>query len=335
MANEEQFGRFHLIRRIAIGGMGEVFLARYLSAAGIERLAVVKRILPRLSKDPGFVSYFLNEGRINSLLVHPNVVQTIELGRVAGQYYIALEYIPGQTLVRLLATALRLRQQLSIPLAHHLIQQVAAALEYVHNLTSLEGRPLEIIHMDLAPHNILVTPDGQAKLLDFGISKARGLGAEPRAQRDFRGRTAYLAPEQLDGLPLDRRVDLFAVGIMMHEMLMTRPLFRARAEEQTASRILYAPIPSIRSQRSECPESLERIAMRALQRDRDLRYQDAGQILMDLDRCAQDHGILASKVQIRAELEHLMRESEGGDAIETTTVSPAEVFDPITSTTVE
>jgi len=334
LGNEEQFGRFRFVRRIAVGGMGEVFLARYLSAAGIERLAVVKRILPQLSKDPSFVSYFLNEGRINSLLAHPNVVQTIELGRVKDQYYIALEYIPGQTLVRLLASAMKLRAHLSIPLVIHIATQVGAALEHVHNLTSLEGRPLEIIHMDLAPHNILVTPDGQAKLLDFGISRAQGLGSETQRRKDFRGRTAYLAPEQLDGLPLDRRVDLFAMGIIMHEMLLTRPLFRARVEQQTATRILYAPIPPIAPMRPDCPDTLERIVGRALQRGRDQRYQDASEILVDLDRCAQAHHIVVSKVQIREELERLMAASDVEvDAV--ATVSPAEMFEPIASTTLE
>jgi eukaryotic-like serine/threonine-protein kinase len=302
---EAPFGRFKLIRRIAVGGMGEVFLARYLNASGIERLAVVKRILPHLTADPDFVSYFVNEGRITSLLSHPNVVQTLELGRTNNQYYIAMEHIQGATLVRLLSTALLLGKPFSIPMVLHLSTQIASALEYIHNLKSIEGHPLSIIHMDMAPHNILVSPDGQLKLLDFGISRASGL--QPNGvRRDFRGRTSYLAPEQLDGLPLDKGVDLFAMGIIMHEMVMCRPLFRAKSEHQTATRILYAPIPRPRSLRRDCPEMLDRIILKTLSRDRTERYADAGEILQELDRCAQVNGIVRSVTQIREEISELM-----------------------------
>jgi len=329
---EQQFGRFRLTQRIAVGGMGEVYLARYLTAAGIERLAVVKRILPHLSKDPSFVSYFLNEGRITSLLAHPNVVQTIELGRVSGQYYIALEHLQGQTLVRLLASAMRLHHRLSIPLIHHLAVQIGSALQYIHNLTSIEKLPLEIIHMDMAPHNILVSPDGQAKLLDFGISRAQGLGVDPHRRKDFRGRTAYLAPEQLDGLPLDRRVDIFALGIIMHEMILARPLFRARVEQQTATRILYAPIPRLRAQRPDCPEALESVVIRALQRNPEHRYQDARELLEDLDRCARRHNIVASSVHIPQELAWLSQDPSEVESANTLSPPGEAAFEPANTT---
>ncbi len=299
----EQFGRYHLIERLAIGGMGEVFLARYLNASGIERLGVVKRILPHLTADADFVSYFLHEGRICSLLCHPNIVQTIELGQTGGQYYIAMEHIPGKTLVRLLATALAQDRPFSIPLVIHLATQLASALEYTHNLTSIEGRHLQIVHMDLAPHNIIVSPDGLAKLVDFGISRS-GLVREAH-RRDFRGRTAYMAPEILDGRPVDRRVDLFAMGVMLHEMVLCRPLFRAKADHQTATRVLYATIPRLRGERPDCPESLERIVLKALQRDPDDRYQDAGEILADLDACARSHSIVRSVTELRTEIARL------------------------------
>jgi serine/threonine protein kinase len=304
-SKEEQFGRYHLIRRIAAGGMGEVFLGRYLNAAGVERHAVVKRILPHLSADPDFVSYFVNEGRITSLLCHPNVVQTLELGRVSDQYYIAMEYIPGTTLVRLLAAGLAQRLPFSIPLALHLSTQLASALCYIHGQSDLDGRPLHIVHMDLAPHNVLVTPDGQAKLLDFGISRAAGLTRSP-LRADFRGRTAYMAPERFDGLPLDHRVDLFALGIIMHEMVLGRPLFRAREDQHTASRVLYSAVPRLRALRPDCPEQLERIILRTLARDREDRYSDAGQVVDDLDHCIKASGIVLSLTDLRTELAELM-----------------------------
>ena len=283
--------------------MGEVFLARYLNASGIDRYAVVKRILPHLTNDPDFVSYFVNEGRITSLLSHPNVVHTLELGRTADQYYIAMEYIPGRTLVRLLATALTRRKPFSIPLVMHISLQMVSALEYIHKLANLENQPLNIIHMDLAPHNVLVSPDGGVKLLDFGISRS-GLIKES-LRRDFRGRTAYMAPECLDGLPLDQRVDLFGMGVIMHEMVLCRPLFRAPADQQTATRVLYAAIPRLRSERRDCPELLEKIILRALNRDRDERYADASDMLAELDACVRANNMVCSVTELRAELAEL------------------------------
>lgn len=295
----EQFGRYHLLERLAVGGMGEVFLARYLNASGIERHGVVKRILPHLTNDADFVSFFLHEGRVCSLLCHPNIVQTIELGQTGGQYYIAMEHIPGRTLVRLLATALAHDRPFSIALVVHLATQLASALEYTHNLASIEGRPLNIVHMDLAPHNVIVSPDATAKLVDFGIARS---GLTRDTGRDFRGRTAYMAPEILDGRAVDRRVDLFAMGVMLHEMILCRPLFRAKADHQTATRVLYATIPRLRVERPECPEALERIVLKALQRDPEDRYQDAGEILADLDTCARAHNIVRSVTELRAEI---------------------------------
>jgi eukaryotic-like serine/threonine-protein kinase len=156
--------------------------------------------------------------------------------------------------------------------------------------------------MDLAPHNLIISPTGQAKLVDFGISRATGLSTTKPQSRQFRGRTAYLAPEQLDGLTLDRRADLFALGIILHEMILCRPLFRVRSDHQTATRILHAPIPRLRRERADCPEELDLIVQRTLRRDRDERYGNAGEILRDLDCCAQAHGIVHSTTAIREEI---------------------------------
>lgn len=302
-------GRYRLTERIAVGGMGEVHLARYRNAAGDECVAVVKRILPNLCSDPDFVAYFEHEGRVSSLLSHPNVVQTLELGRAAERYFIAMEYVPGPTLVRLLATALKRQRQLSVPLVVHICLQLAAAVAYIHSRCDLQGRPFSIIHMDLAPHNVLVTPEGAVKVLDFGIARTNRLLPVKR-RRDLRGRTAYLAPEQLHGLPLDQRVDIFALGVIMHELVVGRPLFRAREDHQTVNRILYAPIPHPRRQRPDCPELLERAILKALKRDRDARYQSATELKHDLDRCVEVHRIVRSDGALQAELAQLMEQAK-------------------------
>ena len=326
LAAGTQFGRYRLVEHIATGGMGEVYLARYTNAAGVECMAVVKRLLPRLVHDSDFTGYFQSEGRISSILSHPNVVQTMEMGMVGEDYFIAMEHIPGPSLVRLLATGLSVGRAFSIPLVIHLASQIASALSYVHNRTSLEGRPFNIIHMDLAPHNMLVTASGHLKILDFGIARATGL-SQHVSRRDFRGRTAYLAPEQLQRKPLDKRVDIFALGIIMHEMTVGRPLFRTRDDHKTVNRILYSTIPRLRRKRPECPEMLERIIFKALARDRKVRYQDAAEIQKDLDRCLVLHGILRSQTRIRDEVTELI------EAIETMKRTAQEVDESIDMST--
>ena len=300
-----QFGRYRLTGHIATGGMGEIYQARYINAAGVECQAVIKRLLPRLSRDSDFINYFQSEARISSVLNHPNVVQTLEMGTVGEDYYIAMEHIPGASLVRLLATGLSAGKPFSVPLVIHLASQIAGALSYIHNRTALDGRPFDIIHMDLAPHNMLVTTDGHLKVLDFGIARAPGLSKQ-RSRRDFRGRTAYLAPEQLQRKALDKRVDIFAMGIIMHEMIVGRPLFRTRDDHKTVNRILYSAIPRPRAKRPECPEMLERIIFKALQRDRKARYQEAREVQKDLDRCLVFHGIMKSQSGIREEISTLL-----------------------------
>ena len=304
-----QFGRYRLIEHIATGGMGEIYQARYFNAGGVECIAVVKRLLPRLAKDSDFVNYFQSEGRISSVLNHPNVVQTLEMGTVDEDYYIAMEHIPGPSLVRLLATGLSLGSPFSIPLVIHLTSQICGALSYIHNRSGLDGRPFDIIHMDLAPHNILVTSTGHLKVLDFGIARAPGLSKQ-RSRRDFRGRTAYLAPEQLKRKPLDKRVDIFAMGIIMHEMTAGRPLFRTKDDHKTVNRILYSSIPPLRRKRPECPEMLERIIFKALQRDCENRYQEAADVLKDLDQCRVVHGIMKSEAGIHDEIGALLEAVE-------------------------
>ncbi len=297
-----RIGRYSLVRRLALGGMGEIFLTNFKDAKGVDHVAAVKRILPNLSRNQEFVDYFLHEGRVASLLNHPNVVQTLELGRTPeGHYFIAMEYVTGTTLVRYLATALGVKRYLSIELVTWLMLQLARALDHIHTRRTRDGQDLNIIHMDLAPHNMLVTLEGQLKVMDFGIARSTGLGNLPR-RRDFRGRTSYLAPEQLQGLPLDQRLDLFAGGVIMHEVLLGRPLFRSADDEQTVSRILMAEVPRPTTVRSDCPQSLEDIVLKTLERDREARYQTAAEMVEELENCIRAERMELSPERFRAEL---------------------------------
>lgn len=263
--------------------MGEIYLAQTTEEHD-QRLAVIKRLLPQLANEPTFIANFIEEGRIAALLNHPNIVRTYELGQAASSFFIAMEYVPAPTLVGVLTEAQRQGRMLSIPLVLHVATQLARAVDYLHRRTDLNGNPLEIIHMDLAPHNVLLQDDATAKLIDFGIARARGICGERR--RNLRGRTSYLAPEVLHGLRADQRVDIFALGVMMHEMISGRPLFRSRNERITATRIVHARIPDPCAVRPSCPKPLAEVIRRALLRDRERRYASAHALLADLDRCA-------------------------------------------------
>jgi serine/threonine-protein kinase len=178
--------------------------------------------------------------------------------------------------------------------------------------------------MDLAPHNILVTPDVQVKVLDFGISRATGI-QRIHTRRSIRGRTAYLAPEQLWGLPLDQRLDIYALGVMIHEMVLCRPLFRAQDDQTTAKRILYAQVPRLCSRRSDCPEGLERLVLRALKRDRDKRFSTMSELLADLDRCQEQEGIACVPSRMQDEIGQLLQEPAPEQQEVQTIDTPAEL----------
>ena len=295
----EQLGPYCLLRRLAVGGMGEVFEARQSSDLG-QRLVAIKRLRPHLAKDPDFVESFRNEARIAAVLSHPNVVQTFEIGQTDEGPYIAMEYIDGPVLVELLSQQLRLGQQLSLSFVVHIATRLAHALHYIHQRCDLNGHSLEIVHMDLAPHNILLTTNGDPKLIDFGIARARDISPVPL--RALRGRTAYLAPEQFDDVDLDARRDIFALGVIMHEMLTGAPLFRDRSEQLTATRLLRARIPPPHQLRPDCPEQLSGIILKALCRDRDRRYHSAAEVLDELDRCSFAHGIVPTTAVFRGEM---------------------------------
>ena len=287
----EIIGRYELLTRLATGGMAELFLARERGLAGLQRLVVIKRILPHLAEEPSFVEMFLREARIVARLSHPNVVQIYELGQEGGTYYIAMEYIHGSTLRELLLLAQE--KDLTVPLDVGLtvLDQACRGLHAAHELCGLDGKPLGLVHRDISPHNLMCTTEGHVKLLDFGVAKSTSASVEATYSGNLKGKFAYLSPEQCLHEPLDRRSDIFAMGIVMWEMFTMRRLFKRKTELDMMQAVIGGTVPPPTRFRPDLPGPVEEVILRALATDRDDRYDDAEALRRDLGAAAAECGV--------------------------------------------
>jgi len=257
--------------------MGEIFLARLEGAAGFEKLYVVKRILPHLADDARFRQMLIAEARIASKMSHANVCQVYELGETDGQLYIAMEYLEGVSILPLLRRSSKAGTPLDLGLIAGVIQQTCDGLHYAHELRDRDGTYLGIIHRDVTPGNVYLTDSGVAKLLDFGIAKAKGASTQTQ-EGTVKGKYAYMAPEQLRGASIDRRVDLFALGVVLYEMLALRRLFQRNTDYLTFRAVMEQPIPDVRRYRPDVPEPVVNVLMHALERDPNNRFETARQL---------------------------------------------------------
>ncbi len=278
-----RFGKYALVDRLAVGGMAEIFLAREETGSGPARTIVLKRIRPHLTKVSSFVKMFLNEARLAAQLNHPNIVQIHDLGKVADSYYIAMEYISGRDMRRVIPRAAEMGIAFPLVYALKIASSVCQGLYYAHQKTDLAGSPLELVHRDITPENILVSFDGGVKILDFGIAKASNQLEQTRAG-EIKGKLSYMSPEQASGLPLDARSDLFSLGVVLYEWLTGYRLFKGESEVAVLKTISDGRIHAPSYFRPEIPDEVERIVMRALEKDRDRRYQSAWEFQQDLDR---------------------------------------------------
>jgi serine/threonine-protein kinase len=277
-----KLGHYELLHPLGAGGMAEVFKARALGPAGFEREVVIKRILPAYGRDDDFVRMFADEARILGLVNHPNVVQALEFGEEDGALFLALEYVDGPSLSRILRALRAANRRMPPAVAAYIAREICRALDCVHRLEDEAGVRLDVVHRDVTPSNVIVTPFGGVKLLDFGVAK---FASAVRSTREgtVKGKPAYLAPEQLQGKQIDGRVDLFALGIVMHEMLSLQHLFTGDSDLQTAKKIMEMKIPRLRAHRADIPEELEGIVMQALERDRRRRFATAADMAGALD----------------------------------------------------
>ncbi len=275
-------GKYKLVRLIASGGMAEVYLARQAGAAGFEKLVCLKRILPHLARDKQFVEMFLNEARLAARLDHPNIVSILDLGEANGNYFIAMEFIDGPSLRAAAKRALERGERLPIPEIVKIVSMAAAGLHYAHELTDAGGKPLGLVHRDISPDNVLVHRNGAAKVVDFGIAKAANSSTSTRTGT-LKGKVAYMPPEQLRGDPLDRRTDVFALGVVLYELLAGQRPWAGDSEVSLIGRIMTEDPPPLSTLRPDAPAGLVAVLDRALAKDREARYASCHDLQADLE----------------------------------------------------
>lgn len=307
----QSFGRYELISRIATGGMGEVFLARLTGAGGFEKLFVVKRVLPRLAANAEFRDLFLDEARIAARLNHPGIAQIFELGDVDGQWFIAMEYVPGKDLRRIGAAARAKGRWYPVGLACRIIADAAAALDYAHKARDAHGRPMHIVHRDVSPHNLLVSFDGVVKLIDFGVARARNRLQET-GQGILRGKYPYMSPEQVVDGEVSPRSDQFSLGVVLWELLTGKRLFRSESDVMTLQLVADCNVPPPRRVQPEVPVSLEAITLRMLAKDPAARFADLAEARAAIEDFLLEQALPSGSAQLAAFMKELFPE---GDAL--------------------
>ncbi|MBN1770196.1 MAG: protein kinase [Deltaproteobacteria bacterium] len=290
------FGPYRIVARIGRGGMAEVYLAQRTGPGGFARDLVIKRILPHLAEDQEFVRMFVNEAAILARLTHSNVAQVYDFGRIDDSYYLAMEYVRGTSLDRLLAVFAG--EGLPIPIAVRITADTARGLAYAHRATDALGRPLGIVHSDISPSNVLISFEGEVKLIDFGIARA---GSQHSEQGALKGKIRYMSPEQCRGWKLDPRTDIYSLGIVLWEALTGRNLYDQDQPIEVLGAVLEHATPRPSSLRPSVPEALDLIAMRALEKDPAARFQRAEELAQAIDLFVAEQRMLANE-QVLGEL---------------------------------
>jgi serine/threonine protein kinase len=276
------FGRYELLKRLAGGGMGEVFLARQRGLDGFQKLLVIKTLLPHLCDDDEFIAMFKDEARVSAQLIHPNICQVFEFDQVNDTYYMAMEYLRGEDLRRLWKACETRGTPLRVPLICRVIADAAAGLDFAHSLRNSAGEPYNIVHRDISPQNILVTFEGGVKIIDFGVAKAAGRAQHTRTGA-LKGKYSYMSPEQVAGGEIDGRSDIFALGIVLHELLTGRRLFKADSDVQTLARVREAHVLPPSRLNPQLPPGLDELVLKALAKDPADRFRTAQEFRLALE----------------------------------------------------
>ncbi len=282
---ERKFGRYRLKYQIASGGMASVFLAGAAGAAGFEKPVAIKRMHPHLARRKAYVDMFLDEAKITSRINHPNVCQVFDFGEMDGAYYMAMEYLVGEPLSTVLAYVQKAKLQSSpkwLAIAARIMASVCEGLHASHELRDSSGQTLEVVHRDVSPSNIIVSFDGGVKVVDFGVAKARGR-IHQTTTGTLKGKFSYMAPEQVRGQPIDRRADVWSVGVCLWEMLTCKRLFKRGSEMETLLAVGQGDIPSPSALNPVVPPSLSAIALHALERDVNNRYATTREVSRALE----------------------------------------------------
>lgn len=269
-----QFGKYLLLERINVGGMAEVFKAKAFGVEGFERIVAVKRILPNIAEDKEFITMFVDEAKIAVQLNHANIAQIFDLGKVDDSYFIALEFVHGKDLRAIFDHCRQTGENMPVAQACFITMKVCEGLDYAHNKRDSSGRELGLVHRDISPQNVLLSYEGECKIIDFGIAKAAGKASKTQAGI-LKGKFGYMSPEQVRGMPLDRRSDIFSLGIVLYELLTGERLFVGESDFSTLEKVRNVEILPPSTYNRRIPEELERIVLRALAKDVEDRYQNA------------------------------------------------------------
>ena len=297
---------YEILAKLATGGMAEIFLARHANAAGVERYVVLKRVLRERASDAGFVRMFLDEAKLAAQLQHPNIAQVYDIGKLGDSYFFTMEYVHGETVRALLHRSHALRRPIPIGTALTIAAGAAAGLHHAHERIGLDGKPLGIVHRDVSPSNLMVSYEGHVKLVDFGVAKAATASVETRSGT-VKGKIAYLSPEQCRGRGVDRRSDLFSLGIVMWELLTVERLFKHPSDFETMAAIVNDPSPPPSSRRPDVPPELDALVLRLLAKTPEERFQTGDEVLEAIEQVAmQAHSSLST-----AQLGRFVRELFG------------------------
>ncbi len=320
----ERLGRYTVLRHFASGGMADVLLARADGIEGFERHLVLKRIRAEFASDKSFIKMFLDEARLAATLHHQNVVQVTDIGEVGGSYFFAMEYIHGEDLRTILHKVKKLAHHVPVGVVIAVGAQVAAGLHYAHERRAPDKSLLGIVHRDVSLSNVLVGYDGAVKVVDFGIARAASKNGTQSGR--LGGKIPYMSPEQCRGQRVDRRSDVYALGVVLYEFASTTRLFKGGDYDMMSS-IVRGEVPPLQDRRSDLPDALVSVIMRALAPDPDDRYQTAAELCMALDGVAEGIGGATSMAQVAEYLTGLF-----GDRVEPwlepTTEIEMVVFDP-------
>ncbi|MBI3541471.1 MAG: serine/threonine protein kinase [Deltaproteobacteria bacterium] len=274
MLQSEKFGRYRLLRQLATGGMAEIYLAKLLGAEGFEKDIAIKKILPQWSSDRNFIEMLIDEAKIAVQLNHPNVIQVYEFAREDRAYYIAMEYVHGVDLRRVMQKAASLKKRVPIDIALTIMAEVLEGLAYSHSKKDSQGNPLQIVHRDISPQNILVSYEGSVKITDFGIAKAASKNHDTSVGV-LKGKFAYMSPEQANQLELDHRSDLFSAAVVLYELLAGERLFFHHSDLETLDRVRRGDVQFSPKAEKILPQRVRDVLFKALAKNPDERYPDA------------------------------------------------------------
>ena len=277
------FGKYYLLERISVGGMAEIYKAKAFGVEGFERLLAVKKILSSIAEDESFIEMFIDEAKIAGQLNHPNIAQIFDLGKVEGSYFIALEYISGKDVKTIFERARRVGDEVNIPQVCYLVMKVCEGLAHAHNKKDSQGRDLNIVHRDVSPQNVLISYEGEVKIIDFGIAKAQGKTSQTQVGV-LKGKFSYMSPEQVRGLHVDHRSDVFSLGIVLYEMLTLERLFLGESDFDTLEKIRKVEMSPPSLYNPNIPKELEDIVLKALAQNPDERFQSASAFAHALER---------------------------------------------------